>query len=63
MEKILKILSLVGKGVGIASMVDWTSINPKWGVVIFAVSSILKDVINRVGDFLDNQKFDNSYKP
>jgi hypothetical protein len=62
MTTALKVLSLVGKAVGVASVIDWTGISPKYGALIFFGSSLLKDIVNRVGDFLDNQKIDNSYK-
>lgn len=63
MSTVLKILSLIGKGVGILSAMDVTAITPKYGVVIFFVSSLLKDIVNRIGDFLDDGQINQSFKP
>jgi hypothetical protein len=63
MESILRILALVGKITGLALAIDVGSlgVDPKVGIVIVLVASTLKDVVNRVGDYLDNQKMDNSF--
>ena len=63
MKTTLKALSWVGKIVGIASVMEWTAISPKYGVAIFFAASLLKDTINRVGDFLDDGQSNNSFKP
>lgn len=62
MQTALKWVSLVGKVVGVLLMLDWQSISPKWGIGAFVGASVLKDVVNRIGDYLDNQKMDGSYK-
>lgn len=63
MENILKILALVGKVAGVAVAVDPSAFgaNAQVGVLIFLVASILKDTVNRVGDYLDNKKMDGSF--
>ena len=63
MKTTLKILTWAGKALGVASVLDWTGISPKYGVVIFFVASLLKDTVNRVGDFLDDGQSNNSFKP
>lgn len=60
MEQTLKILSYVGKAVGLVASVDLTPINPTWGPIIFFTASLVKDTINRVTDFLDDGKVNNS---
>ncbi len=61
MEKTLKLLTLLGKVVGLLAAIDITPISPKFGAILFFASSLAKDTINRVGDFLDNGKADNSF--
>jgi hypothetical protein len=62
MQTTLKVLSLGMKVLGVVMMLDWTSLAPKWGMVVFAAASITKDTINRIGDWLDDQKANNSFK-
>lgn len=61
MEKTIKILSYIGKAVGLVASIDLTPMNPKWGPIIFFVASLVKDSVNRVIDFMDNGKVDGSY--
>jgi hypothetical protein len=61
MEKTLKILSWVGKAVGLAASVDLTPMHPKYGPIVFFAASLLKDTINRLGDFLDDGKANGSF--
>lgn len=63
MENILRILALVGKVSGVAVALDPSAFgaSPQVGVLIFLIASILKDTVNRVGDYLDNKKMDNSF--
>lgn len=63
MQTALKILSLVGKGLGLVVAMDWTAISPSKGALIFFIASIVKDTVNRVGDYLDDQKVNNSFNP
>jgi hypothetical protein len=61
MQTTLKILSWIGKLAGILVTVDITGINPKYGPIVFFLASLVKDTVNRVGDYLDNQKMDGSF--
>ena len=61
---VLKWLSLAGKGLGLLGGFGAIPfVSPEKGVLIFAASSILKDVVNRVGDLLDDGKVNDSFKP
>ncbi len=60
---ILKYLALLGKGAGLlAGLNAIPFIKPELGIVIFASASILKDVVNRVGDLLDDGQSNGSFK-
>ncbi|MCU0785238.1 MAG: hypothetical protein MUF81_14545 [Verrucomicrobia bacterium] len=63
MSTAIKVLAWVSKAVGLASALDWTGIAPSHGLVIFLVGSLVKDSVNRVGDYLDNKQLDGSFKP
>ena len=59
----IKILSLVGKVAGvIAGLNVIPFVPPQYGLFIFAGASILKDVVNRVGDLVDDGKQNYSFK-
>lgn len=58
----LKILSLAGKIAGIALTVAAPFGNHPIGLYVFAGASILKDVINRIGDLADDGKENGSFK-
>ena len=58
----LKILSLIGKIAGVALTVAAPFGNSPIGLYLFAGASILKDVVNRVGDVLDDGKENGSFK-
>lgn len=67
MSKSLKIISIIGKILGLvaggAAYVD--KLPEKWaaiGIIVFGISSVLKDTVNRVGDILDDGKENNSFK-
>jgi hypothetical protein len=61
---IIRWLTLAGKAVGLVSGLGAIPfIDPAKGVVIFAAASILKDVINRIGDLVDDGKQNDSFKP
>jgi hypothetical protein len=62
MSTFLKWLSLASKIFSVAVMLDWTSIVPKYGAVIFFVASITKDIVNRIGDWIDDGKLNQSFK-
>ena len=59
----IKILTLVGKVAGvIAGLNVIPFVPPQYGLFIFAGASILKDVVNRVGDLVDDGKQNDSFK-
>lgn len=59
----LKVLSLVGKLAGfISSLHLIPMVAPEVGVVVFFISSLLKDAVNRIGDFLDDGKENQSWR-
>lgn len=61
---VLKYLSLIGKVTGlIGGMGAIPFIDPAKGVLIFAGASILKDLVNRLGDLLDDGVENKSFKP
>lgn len=63
MTTTLKVLSYVGKVVGIVSALNAIPfVSPSTGVIIFFAASVLKDTINRVGDFLDDGTENQSFK-
>lgn len=64
--KTLKIISYVGKLAGIvASGAAYADKLPdKWagiGIIVFGISSVLKDSVNRIGDILDDGKENGSF--
>lgn len=62
-KKALKYQTYIGKLAGFISTMDaLTSIDPKLGVVIFAVASPLKDTVNRISDLVDDGKPNQSFK-
>lgn len=61
---ILKWLSLAAKGIAlVVGLGAIPFVDPKVGVVIFAAASLLKDVVNRVGDLIDDGEINDSFKP
>ena len=59
MPTLLLILSYVVKAAGfIATLNAIPFVSPSDGVIIFFVASLLKDTVDRIGDFLDNGKPD-----
>lgn len=63
MQNILLIFSYVGKAAGFVTALNAVPfVSPSTGVIIFFVASLLKDTINRIGDFLDNGKEDHSWQ-
>jgi len=67
MSKAIKVISIVGKLAGLiaggAAYAD--KIPEKYaavGILVFGISSVLKDAVNRVGDLLDDGKENNSFK-
>jgi len=62
MQTFLKILSFLAKISGLVIALDVTSLSPKYGALIFFAASITKDFVNRIGDFLDDGKVNQSFK-
>ncbi len=59
MQNILLILSYVAKAAGfIATLNAIPYVSPSTGVIIFFIASLLRDTVDRVGDFLDSGKTD-----
>ena len=59
MSNTLLILSYVAKAAGfVATLNVIPYVAPSTGVIIFFVASLLKDTVDRIGDFLDNGKSD-----
>lgn len=63
-DKVLTTLTAVGKALGfITGLGAVPFVPPQTGILIFAGASTLKEVVRLVGDFLDNGKKDDSFKP
>jgi hypothetical protein len=59
MSNLLLIFSWVAKAAGfIATLNAIPFVSPSMGVIIFFIASLLKDTVDRIGDFLDNGKSD-----
>jgi hypothetical protein len=59
MTNVLLVLSFVTKAAGlIATLNAIPGVSPSEGVIIFFVASLVKDTVNRIGDFLDHGKSD-----
>jgi len=59
MSTTLLILSYIAKAAGfIAALNAVPFVSPSAGVIIFFSASLLKDTVDRIGDFLDNGKPD-----
>jgi hypothetical protein len=59
MPTTLLILSYIAKAAGfIATLNALPFVSPAAGIIIFFSASLLKDTVDRVGDFLDNGKPD-----
>lgn len=62
-SKTIRILSLVGKATGLALTIVGPFQGSSTGLIIFAVASILKDAVNRLGDVFDDGKSNGSFTP
>ncbi len=61
--KSLKYLSLAGKIAGLVSALNVIPfVDPKIGIIVFAVASLLKDTVNRIGDLVDDGQPNQSFK-
>ena len=59
MSNILLILSYIAKAAGfIATLNAIPGVSTSTGIIIFFVASLLRDTVDRIGDFLDNGKSD-----
>ena len=61
MKTTLKVLTWIAKLTGLAATIDLTPLHPKYGPIIFLAASLLKDTVNRLGDFLDDGQANNSF--
>jgi hypothetical protein len=61
-SKTIRILSLVGKATGLALTIAGPFQGSTTGLIIFAVASIVKDSINRLGDIFDDGRPNDSFK-
>jgi len=59
MPNILLILSYIAKAAGFLVTLNTVPfISPSTGVIIFFIASLVKDTVDRIGDFLDHGKSD-----
>jgi hypothetical protein len=59
MSTTLLILSYIAKAAGLVATLNAVPfVSPATGVIIFFSASLLKDTVDRIGDFLDNGKSD-----
>ena len=59
MSKNLLVLSYIAKAAGFISTLNAIpGVSPSAGIIIFFVASLVKDTVDRIGDFLDNGKSD-----
>ena len=59
MPNLLLILSYIAKAAGFISTLNaLPGVSPSKGIIIFFVASLVKDTVDRIGDFLDNGKSD-----
>jgi hypothetical protein len=59
MTNLLLVLSFIAKAAGfVATLNAIPGIPPSEGVIIFFIASLVKDSVNRIGDFLDHGKSD-----
>jgi len=64
MTRILHILSWVSKLAGLVlALGAIPGVSPATGAIIFFAASLLKDTVNRIGDFLDDGQANDSFKP
>ena len=60
--KTIRILSFLGKTAGLVLTVAGPFSGTPIGLTVFAVSSFLKDAVNRMGDLADDGKPNGSFK-
>ncbi len=63
MANILKVLAYIVKIAGLVSALNVIPfVDPKTGIIVFFIASLVKDTVNRIGDFLDDGAENNSFK-
>lgn len=60
--KTVRFLSLIGKAAGIGITLAGPFSGTPVGLIVFAASSLLKDIVNRAGDLVDDGKPNDSFK-
>ena len=63
LAKTIRILSCLGKTAGLVLTVAGPFSGTPIDLTVFAVSSFLKDAVNRMGDLADDGKSNGSFKP
>ena len=59
MSNLLLIFSFITKAAGLIGALNAIpGVSPAQGVIIFFTASLVKDTVNRIGDFLDHGKSD-----
>ena len=59
MTNLLLVLSFIAKAAGFIAALNAIPGSPAHeGVIIFFIASLVKDTVNRIGDFLDHGKSD-----
>jgi hypothetical protein len=59
MSNLLLVLSFIAKATGfIGTLNAIPGVSPAEGIIIFFTASLVKDTVNRIGDFLDYGKSD-----
>ncbi len=59
MSNLLLVFSLIAKAAGfVATLNAIPGVKPAEGVIIFFIASLVKDTVDRIGDFLDHGKSD-----
>ncbi len=61
--KTIRIVSFLGKTAGLVLTLAGPFSGTPVGLTVFAVSSFLKDAVNRLGDLADDGKSNDSFKP
>lgn len=60
--KTIRILSFIGKAAGFGITIAAPFSAAPVGLIVFAAASLLKDVVNRAGDLMDDGKPNDSFK-
>jgi len=60
--KTIRFLALIGKAAGIGIALAGPLSGTPVGLIVFAGASLLKDIVNRTGDLMDDGKPNDSFK-